>query len=114
MSRTFSINSQNDFMLDRVNSLVINQGQLAMADICKNAMQDQLGEMIYNMSNGMPTLATVWERFSPMQFEAAGRVTLAAVPGVLAVDSFNVTQDGSILRYTATIRTIHGSVNING
>lgn len=114
MSRTFAINSNNDFVVDRTNSLVVSRGQLAMADMCKNAIQDQLGEMIYNMTNGMPTIATVWDSYSPMQFEAAARVTLAAVPDVVAIDSFVVAAEGTTLRYEATIRTIHGSVNING
>lgn len=114
MSTTFAITDENDFALDAVGGLVLRTGQQAMADICKNAMQDQLGEMVYRMANGMPTLQTVWDRYSPVKFEAAGRVTLSAVPGVLSVDSFTVAQLGNVLTYAATIRTIHGNIQLNG
>ena len=60
-------------------------------------MQAQRGEMVFAQDRGIPTLATVWDRFIPAAFEAAGRRALLRVPDVLSVESLTVARDGEAL-----------------
>lgn len=114
MTQTIGINSDMDMILDANGNLVMRTEQDAMADICKGAMQAQIGEMIFASDQGMPMMATAFRNYNPFQFEAAGRVTLLAVDGVLGVESFTVIRVGNTLEYTAVINTIYGLVTING
>lgn len=114
MTRTLASDANNDLVLDRLGNVSIVEGLEAVAANCKTAIQAQRGEMIYAFDKGMPTMATAWDRYNPIQFEAAARVILRAVPGVLGVDNFTVNRVGERLVYTATIRTTFGGTVING
>lgn len=114
MTRTLETDADNDLVLDRSGSLSILTDLAAIAANCRTAVQAQLGEMMFAADKGMPTFATAWNAYNPAQFEAAARVILAGVPGVLSVDGFTVARVGEVLRYTATIRTVYGGTVING
>ena len=115
MLRTFAINDKNDFALDRAGNTQVLEGAFAVSDVCRNAVQDQLGEMLYAMSEGMPTAATVFNNYNPSQFEAAARGIILGVPGVREIESFTVNRTGDVLRYTAVITlTTAEQVTING
>ena len=113
-TRTFASDANNDLVLDRTGALSILTGAEAVAANCRSAMQAQLGEMQFAADRGMPMLATAWNRFNPIQFEAAARVILASVPDVLSVETFAVERVGESLRYAATISTAYGEAGING
>jgi hypothetical protein len=114
MTRTLASDANNDIILDRLGNVSIVSGLAAVAANCKTAIQAQRGEMIYAANKGMPTLATAWNRYNPVQFEAAARTILRAVPDVLGVDNFVVSRVGERLVYTATIRTTFGGTVVNG
>lgn len=115
MTRTLASHPEtHDLVRGRDGNLVVAEGIDAVGFNCKTAMQAQLGEMQFAADKGMPTLATAWNKFNPTQFEAAARVILLAVPGVLAVDAFAVFREGETLRYTAAVRTAYGEAALNG
>lgn len=114
MTRTLATDAQNDITFDRSGDVLIVTGVAAVAANCRTAIQAQRGEMIYALDKGMPTAETAWNDYNPIQFEAAARVILKAVPDVLGVDSVTLERDGPTLRYTAVIRTIYGETAING
>ena len=113
MTRTLASNRDNDLVVDATGNLSILTGLSAVAADCRSAMQAQRGEMILAQDRGIPTLATVWDRFIPAAFEAAGRRALLRVPDVLSVESLTVARDGEVVRYTAAIRTVYGSTTVN-
>jgi hypothetical protein len=114
VTRTFATDSNNDLVLDRAGALTILVDIEAVAADCRTAIQAQLGEMMFAVDQGMPMFATAWNDYNPAQFEAAARVIMLGVPGVLSVDAFAVERVGESLRYTATIRTAYGEAALNG
>jgi len=113
MTRTLASDANNDLVVTPLGNLLVVTDLAAVSADCRSAMRAQLGEMVYAQDRGIPTLATVWNRYDPAAFEAAGRRALLRVPGVTALDSFVVARDGERLRYTATIRTTFGEARID-
>lgn len=74
-----------------------------------------MAEMIYNYDEGVPFFDVVFgANLQIFQFEAAMRERILQAPNVIAIREFETTQDGDVLRYTATIETIDGLTAING
>ncbi|MDR1367906.1 MAG: hypothetical protein LBJ76_04220 [Candidatus Accumulibacter sp.] len=69
--------------------------------------------MIYAITDGIPTFSSVWDKYTPMLFEAAARKTLKKVEGVLEVESFTQSRQGDVLAYEAVIRTTFGRVTLS-
>lgn len=113
MIRTLASNTDNDLIVDPNDNLRMLTGLAAVAADCRSAMQAQLGEMVFAQDRGIPTLATIWDRYNPAQFEAAGRRALLRIADVLSVESLVVVRDSGTVRYTATIRTIYGETAVN-
>ena len=114
MTQTFGSTQSNDFYLDRRGNITVLSGVQAVGDLCRTAVQAQRGEMQYAADQGMPTFATAWNRYNPVQFEAAARAILRRIPDVLGVVSFAVERRGDVLGYTAVIQTVYGETTING
>jgi len=112
--RSLAIDSNNDIVLGADKNLALVSGPDAIAQNCTTAVQALQNEMMYAMQNGMPMFQTAWDNFNPYQFEAAARNTLAAVEGVLSVQSFALTSANNALSYTAQITTTFGPLTING
>jgi len=104
----------NDIGLDQFGNLGFVAGINAVMQNCQTAMLAQMGEMMYAMSSGMPTLQTAWNNYNPRQFESAARAVLMAVYGVTSVQSFSAQLSNNVLTYGATIQTIYGVTQING
>lgn len=114
MTQTLATGVNNDLVRHRDGNVSVLTGVAAVADLCKTAVQAQLGEMMYAADKGMPTFATAWNDYNPVQFEAAARVIIQNVVDVLGVESFTVSRQGEALRYTAVIRTVYGEAVVNG
>lgn len=114
MTQTLATDANNDLILDRVGRVLMLSGADAVAANCRTAIQAQRGEMMFAYDKGMPAFATAFNRYRPVQFEAAARTIIRAVPGVLSVVSFTVERRGEILGYTAVIQTIYGGTIVNG
>lgn len=115
MTQTFAIDPVNgDMVRGADGNLTILSGLDAVLQNCSTAMRAQRNEMIYAQQDGMPMRATAFDQYLPKQFAAAGRVTLAAVDGVVKVQSFTVTSVNNTLRYAAVVKTIYGTGPLNG
>jgi hypothetical protein len=106
--RSLALTADRRLFIDNLGNIATVSSLAAVLQNCETAMRAQLGEMYYNADQGVPTRATVWDNYNPLQFMAAGRVTLQNVQGVQRVISFDVDRIGDLLTYTATIQTIYG------
>jgi hypothetical protein len=113
MTKTFESNDRNDLVIGTDGNLSIVSGLRAVALNCRSAMQAQRGEMLFAADRGIPTLGTVWNAYLPAQFEAAARVAIKRVAGVVAVTGFTIDRTGEAFGYTATIQTIYGETTAN-
>lgn len=109
---SIAANENNDLFIDATGNLAMVQDVEAVMQNCKTAMQAQMGEMIYRIDDGMPTRETAFDRYNAAQFEAAGRSVLLRVEGVRSIESFDVSRNGDVLAYRATIGTIYGNMVI--
>lgn len=114
MAISISTNDRNDIFVLPNKNLSTSVNLQAILEDCKHAMSAQLGEMIYAINKGIPTLDTVWLKLNKAQFIASGRNTLLGVPGVKKVRSFTVSVLENTLKYEAVIQTIYGVDSING
>lgn len=115
MTRTLAVDAKNDLYISSTGSLAVVAGLDAVMEACQQAAQAQRGEMLYDLTRGIPTLDTVW-RGSPKvaQFKAFLRRALMAVADVIEVSSITTRVADNTLSYSATIRTIYGTGVLNG
>lgn len=111
--RTLGVNALNDLYLDRTGNLAVAADLEAVRQGCEQAMKAQRGEMYFAKDEGIPTLQVVWDRYNPVQFEAAAREALLAVPNVTKVLSINAAINGSTLVYTAEIQSLYGPTSVS-
>lgn len=115
MNRVFAENENRDIYLGSNNQLVINNDLAAALQSCKAAVEIQRGEALYSQDNGMPNDSIIWSGTPSLpQFEFFARKQISNVPGVINIEEFTVVQNGDILQYQATIKTIYGTDGING
>ena len=113
--RTIQTNSVNDFAQDANGNLLIITGVQAIAQEAQHYAQTMRGEMIYQTQDGIPFAPLAFgAQPNPEQYAAALRARVMQVPGVLEITELEVFQEGSALRYNATIRTANGIASING
>jgi hypothetical protein len=107
---TFAVNENNDIYLDEVGNIAFAYDLEAIKQQCQQAAQTLLGEMIYNVNDGIPYFQTIWVGVPNVaQFTAALRRAFLAVGGVLEIITLITSQSNDTLSYTATIRTIYGN-----
>lgn len=112
---TFSTDIDNDLVIGADGNLEIIRDVNAAAQTTSHYAQTLLNEMIQDYDRGVPFFITVFgANVSIPQFEAAMKARILQAPDVTGIRSFETTQEGDVLRYTATIETIYGSANING
>jgi hypothetical protein len=109
---TFAENSENDLFLDSNNNLATLSGVDALAAICNGALQGQLREMIYDQTNGLPYMDTVFRKQNLSAFVAAGRLLLQNIFGVVKVVSFNAFFTNGKMQYSVQIQTIYSAALI--
>lgn len=115
MTVTIGVNENNDIYIDPITgNLAMKTGIEALSDICLNVAKSQLGEMPLAVDQGIPNFQAVWVgNPNVAQFEAALRVALLTVDGVLAITELTATTENGILNYQVTILTIYGTTSIN-
>jgi hypothetical protein len=115
MTRILAVDDKGDIYLGKDGRLVIALDLEAVLQACEHAVKAQLGEMVLAVDKGVPNFDTLW-RGSPNlgQFEAAIRLALLAVAGVVRVTEFKAVRVGPVVQYTATIETIYGAGAVNG
>ena len=113
--KSFSINENNDFYLDKNGNLAISRDLTATVEICKQYMQTILGELVLNTNKGLPYFQSVWSGVPNLQqFEAAARAAILSVEGVTQIQSFSFQVNDKTLSYTAVIVTEYGSGIVEG
>lgn len=115
MTKTFATDKNNDLFLGPDGNLVMDTGVLATRDICKGVAETRLGELIFDVTDGIPYFQAIWVGTPNLpQFEAALLNALQSVPGVVRVLDLAVSKDKNILNYTAVVLTNLGEVTVNG
>jgi hypothetical protein len=105
----------NDIYLDSNNNISVSYDLEAVLEACAQAAQTVLGEIIFNVNQGIPFFQTVWIGVPNIQqYTAALRVAFLNVPNVVEVVSLMTSQVNNDLTYTAVIRTNFGSGGISG
>lgn len=107
---TFSVNDNNDIYLDAIGNIAFAFDLTAIVQQCKQVASTLLGEMVYNVNDGIPFFQVVWVGVPNVaQYTSALRRAFLAVGGVLEVVSLITSQANDVLSYTAMIRTIYGN-----
>lgn len=105
----------DDIYLDRFGNISISHDLESVLEACAQAGQTVLGELLFNVNQGIPFFQTVWIGVPNFQqYTAALRLAFLNVPNVIEVVSLSITQINNGLEYTAIIRTAFGTGNING
>lgn len=115
----------NDIYLDADGNLSVSTDLQAVLQGCAQVAQTLLGELIYNVNQGIPYFQVVWVGVPNIQqFLAALRTAwLTTVPNVVEVvslvtsqvnDPTAQSQTADILTYNAIIRTTFGSGVLSG
>jgi hypothetical protein len=103
----------NDIYLTPDGNISLSFDIQAALQACAQAAKTLLGEMIFNINQGIPYFQTVWVGVPNIQqFTAALRGAFLAVPNVIEVISLITSQVGNALTYTAIIRTSFGVGNL--
>ena len=112
--RSFASTASNDLQLGADGNLAIVTGAPAVEVVARHHMQTRRAEMIHEMQSGIPFDITAWVGAPNLaQFEAAARIRLRQVPGVIEVVEFEASQQGDALTYRATLRTEFGEVSVS-
>lgn len=113
--RTFLLDENNDFVLDKSGNIAMAAGIEATAQTSRNFAAARRSEMIHSADQGIPFFDTSFDRFPNLaQFEAALRRRLLQVDTVQAVTALDVQYEDGAIKYTATLKTDDGAVTING
>lgn len=115
MTKSLALNDRNDLFIADNGSLAIVEGVYAVELACQTIVRTMLGELQFELDQGMPNFTEVWVGGPRLaQFEAYFRQMVGSRPDVVAVQSFSMSVAGGVLAYTAVIQTIYGEVPING
>ena len=107
---TFAVNDVNDIYLDPLGNIAFAYDLTAILQQCQQAAQTLLGEMVYNVNEGIPYYQVLWIGIPNVtQFTAALRRAFLAVGGVVEVVSLITSQVDNTLSYSAVIRTVYGT-----
>ena len=93
-------------MAEGVDGLVFSTSQ---------AVKAKKGEMLYAKDKGVDYDNTVFTgSVDLVKFEASARNALNGVPEVNGTNLFEVSTDGDVVSYAATVDTIYGDEEISG
>ena len=105
----------DDIYLNSVGNISISYDINAVLEACAQAAQTVLGEIIFDVNQGIPFFQTIWNGIPQVQqYTAALRVAFLNVPNVVEVVSLMTTQVNNDFQYTAIIRTTFGTGGISG
>ena len=114
MAISIATNDQNDIYLDKDSNLAMVRNLFAVEQDAEHAMKALLGEMVLATQNGMPYFETAWDNLDITQFTGYAYKTILSVPDVTDILTFEVLQEGDVLKYQAGIVTTYGEGLIRG
>lgn len=111
---SIATDENNDIYLDEFGNIATVSDLDAVAQVCRNTILVNLGELQYNTAEGIPYFQTVFNDPPNIElFQNAVIEALQKVEGVSAVKSFEYSTDQGVLHYTAVIQTIYGELALN-
>ena len=114
-TKTLAVNANNDIFVDAEGNISIAFNLQAILQQCAQAGKTLLGEMVFNINQGIPYFESVWIGTPNIeQYTASLRRSFLSITGVLEVVSLITSQINNTLSYTAVIRTIYGSGGFTG
>ena len=107
--------ASNDIYLDSFGNISLSTNLQAVLENCAQAARTLLGEIVFNINQGIPYFQVVWIGVpNILQFSAALRLAFLAVSGVSEVVTLDTQQVDNSLTYTAVIKTVYGIGTLNG
>ena len=106
---TIEVNENNDIYLPDGRNLSIIAGVAALTQTIKQAHLMQKGEDLYDQSNGVDYLGTIFS--SPRDEDGARQSIANAIlkkSDVQSIEALDITFDGGVTDFTANIITIYG------
>jgi hypothetical protein len=111
---TFDVNKDNDVFINSSGDLAIVTDKIAAMRVAEHYARASRGEMIHNMDKGIPFWPIAFGANANIaQYEAAFRARMKQIPQVKNVVSFDVEVADNALKYTATIETIYGLIEVD-
>ena len=112
--KTFTVDENNDFVLDKRGNLSFCYDITAVARVCKHYALAIRNEMMHKMDKGMPYFEVVFgKQVNLLQFEAVFRSRMKEIPQVEAVTAFSAQVNSGALQYNATIKSVYGEVIVS-
>jgi len=105
----------DDIYLDERGNIAMSYGIDAVLQACAQAAQTVLGEIIFNVDQGIPFFQTIWNGVPQTdQYTGALRSAFLSIPNVLEIVSLFAEQVNNEFQYSAVIRTTFGTGGISG
>ena len=113
--KTLGINDNNDIYIDATGNITVKEDIYALADISKNKVLTNMGELQYNTPEGIPYFNTMFcDHPDVVLFQASIINTLEKTENIKKVSNFDYKQNGDVFSYTVTENTAYGDIKING
>lgn len=112
--RSIAVNSKNDIYRGSTGNLAMVTDLDAVSQDAEHAMKTQFQEVTLDLTVGVKTKATIWDKYQPQAFAASGRKNIALVPNVTSVTSFTVARLNGVASYVAKIASTYGPLTIAG
>lgn len=111
----FAVDKNNDLYINQIGQMAINTDLAAVMQTCEHAVKTQLGELVLNIDEGLPSFSLIWNGAPNIpQALAALRTILENVDNVIEVESLSAVVKDNIFYYNATIKTNFGTGSLNG
>jgi hypothetical protein len=115
MGVVFAVNENNDIYATPGGILATAEGLDGLVFSVGHATKAKKGEMLYAVDKGVDYDNTVFTgSVDLVKLEASLRNAINAVPEVNGTNLFEVSVDGDVVSYVATVDTIYGEEEISG
>lgn len=113
--KTIATDNNNDLYIDDGGSIAIVSDIDALANISKNAVLTNKGELTYNIQFGIPYMETIFADVANTDiFQASIIQTLESLEGIERVSSYSFEINNGIYSYQVEETTEYGTVVLNG
>lgn len=107
--------NNNDIYIDASGNLAISENTAALANVSKNAVLTNYGELEYNAEKGIPYFSTIFADTPLIDlFQASIIQTLSDLDKVQRVSNFEYEVKDGIFSYSVKEKTEYGDILING
>lgn len=113
--KTLATDKNNDLFINAEGYIAVSEDLDALANISKNAVLVNRGELHYNVLNGIPYLETIFsDSVNTDMFQANIIQTLEGLEGVERISAFSFDIKDGIYSYSVEEITEYGTVVLNG